>query len=465
MPAAVLDAAPRQTLFISKATPGDDAFVLWLAPRLEAAGYKVFADILSLEPGDRWRLKLTSTLQNEAIKMLLCCSNESLKRAGVDEEIGIAEDLAKKLGDPNFIIPLRLKAFDKVFGIGGLQYVDFKSGWATGLSKLLEGLDRQSIPKANPDRAISPEWEAYQKRQQIKLEEKPEPLTSNWIRVNSAPDQICFLEPNGPINHGVMQAEGKSFEFPAKLHNRGFFSFASADEMAQHFVRTGTFALTKSFLLTEFLELGVPEMQVDPRTAKNYFVELMRSAWEAHCAKRGLLRYEYSAGLGFHVSDGMAKIGQRIPWGRQGQRRNSMLRNIARNKVWEFGVSAIPSLYPFPHFRLKARVLFSDVKGEEERGETIADKRAQHRLRRSICSPWRNPVWLGRLRAFLELVEPEGAEIKLAVGSGQTINVDASLIMVTSPVSTVQASDWDPEAEETDESTLPPASLDEDEDA
>jgi hypothetical protein len=33
----------RDLIFISKATPGDDQFVLWLAPRLEAAGYKVFA--------------------------------------------------------------------------------------------------------------------------------------------------------------------------------------------------------------------------------------------------------------------------------------------------------------------------------------------------------------------------------------------------------------------------------------
>jgi len=29
----------RDLLFISKATPEDDEFVLWLAPKLEAAGY------------------------------------------------------------------------------------------------------------------------------------------------------------------------------------------------------------------------------------------------------------------------------------------------------------------------------------------------------------------------------------------------------------------------------------------
>ena len=83
----------RHIVFISKATPGDDEFVLWLAPRLEAAGYTVFADILSLEPGDRWRKQVTGTLQNKAVKMLLCCRDFTLGRDNVQEEIGIALDI------------------------------------------------------------------------------------------------------------------------------------------------------------------------------------------------------------------------------------------------------------------------------------------------------------------------------------------------------------------------------------
>src|SRR5437764_1359827 len=128
---------PRMVLFISKATPGDDEFVLWLAPRLEAAGYQVFADILSLEGGERWRKHITGTLQTRAVKMLLCCRNSTLTSDGVLEEIGIAADLSKELGDRKFIIPLRLEPFRKVFGIGELQYIDFVRGWAEGLSKLL----------------------------------------------------------------------------------------------------------------------------------------------------------------------------------------------------------------------------------------------------------------------------------------------------------------------------------------
>ncbi len=111
----------RDTIFISKATPGDDAFVLWLAPRLEAAGYKVFADIFDLDAGDEWRGKLTAALQTRAVKMLLCCSDETLARRGVKEEIAIAEDLAKQLGDANFIIPLRVRRFKKLLALAAFS--------------------------------------------------------------------------------------------------------------------------------------------------------------------------------------------------------------------------------------------------------------------------------------------------------------------------------------------------------
>ena len=96
----------RTILFISKATPGDDPFALWLATRLEAEGYEVFADIL--DAGDGWRRKITTSLQDQSVKMLLCCSDETLARDGVIEEIEIAKDLTRSLDDPNFIIPLKL---------------------------------------------------------------------------------------------------------------------------------------------------------------------------------------------------------------------------------------------------------------------------------------------------------------------------------------------------------------------
>ena len=77
--------------------------------------------------------------------MLLCCSNETLAATGVQEEIEIGLDLTKELKDPRFVIPLRIRPYKKLFGIGGLQYIDFVRGWAEGFEKLLETLKRQKV--------------------------------------------------------------------------------------------------------------------------------------------------------------------------------------------------------------------------------------------------------------------------------------------------------------------------------
>ena len=105
----------REIVFISKATPGDDEFVLWLAPRLEAAGYQVFADILTLEPGDRWRKVITAKLQDCAIKMLLCCRDSTLIKDGVQEEIGIALDLSEESRRSKIYYPASFRTVQESF--------------------------------------------------------------------------------------------------------------------------------------------------------------------------------------------------------------------------------------------------------------------------------------------------------------------------------------------------------------
>lgn len=85
----------RGVVFISKAAPENDDFVLWLAPHLEAAGYIGFADILNIDPGDRWLRKVTDTLQNPAVSMLLWCPDSkrsTMKGAGLPFRVAREEN-------------------------------------------------------------------------------------------------------------------------------------------------------------------------------------------------------------------------------------------------------------------------------------------------------------------------------------------------------------------------------------
>lgn len=459
-----LPSSKRDVLFISKATPGDDEFALWLAPRLEAAGYTVYADILHLDPGDRWRNELTSTLQNRAIELLLCCSDETLARTGVQEEIGIAEDLAKELDDPNFIIPLKLKKFKKLFGIGGLQYIDFEKHWADGLDKLLKYLAKEKVPCDTSAIRISPNWEQYRRRNAIAMKPEPELLTSNWLRIMEIPGVIRYYEPTGAVDQGAMLRVCGTFKYHAEPYLRGFFSFAEPHVVNEGFEGVAAFAATHEIGTLDFLRDGWRDKGLHSREATNFVLSISRKAWDATCRSLGLLSFAYSKNPGFHVSKDQARIGQRIPWGIQGEKRSSMLRNKAKGHVWQFGITALPAYWPFPHFKLKARVLFSAVAGDEA-GLIIDDKKKQHRLRRSVCKGWRNKQWHGRLRAFLELLCGEASAIALEVGEEARIRVESVPMFFTSPVTTEMPDQIDDDDEEADPSTLtggPPHADDDD---
>jgi len=443
----------RNVVFISKATPEDDEFVLWLAPRLEAAGYKVFADIVTLEPGDRWRKEITDTLQNKAVKMLLCCRDATLAKNGVQEEIGIASDLVKQLNDPRFIIPLRLVPFRKLFGIGELQWVDFLGSWARGLHDLLDMLEKQNVPCAATP-AISPDWENYRKRLAIKVEKKPEILTSNWLRIASLPDTIRYYYPPGPINLELMEQTCRECTVPAEIYHRGFLSFAAPEEIARDFADVAPFEIQSEHKLLDFINCGGKSPDIGPREAKNLVFSMFRRAWNNFCRSRGLHEHLFATQTAFHIGEPQTPLGKRISWGRQGARRSSMLRNNAAGKVWQYGVSATPAFWPYLHFKLKARVLFCELAAGNKAGAVIGDTSAQHRLRRSICKGWRNKQWHGRLMAYLELLSGEAPSITVPLSGVSALTLDARPMPFTSPVTTALPDTMQDDAEETDDSTL-----------
>lgn len=442
----------RSTIFISKATPEDDEFVLWLAPRLEAVGYSVFADILNIEAGDRWRKMVTNTLREQSIKMLLCCRDVTLAKDGVQDEIGIAEDLIRELNDPRFIIPLRIEPFKKIPGIGELQHIDFVGSWASGLRDLMETLERQNVPR-NSEIGINPNWENYKKRLAIKIEESPETLFTSWLRITKVPDTIRYYHPPGTVDHELMQKTCNTCPSPAEAYQRGFFSFALPDEVNRDFAHVAKFVVRSELNLLELLENGSDSPGIKASDAAKLVQSMFRRGWERFCREKGLFEYRFSNQSGFLVSKDQVSLSKRTTWGEKAQRRSAMLRNASGGKVWAYGATATSFLRPFPHFKFKARVLFSELSGKEA-GSVIYDADKQHNHRRTICKGWRNKAWHGRFMAFLELLSGSSPYIELPLADTSSLILDAYPVLVTAPVTT-QLSDIMPDdAEEQDISTL-----------
>ena len=450
----------RDVLFLLKSSPLDDEFVLWLAPKLEAQGYRVFADILTLQPGDRWRRDINRALEHRAAKVLLVSRNTTLDDPAVQDDIDIAIDVAERRGDQRFIIPLRLESGRKVKGIGDTIPVDFVRGWGEGLTLLLESLRRQKVPRDTNTVRIDPNWELFRRRGAVPLIDQPERLTSNWLRIVEAPDAIHHYEATGATDPDRLKRAIATYPYPIAIHGRGFLSFAGQAEIDEAFRSIGRFRLKHSVPTLQFVEEGVPKLGIERQTASNQFNAMMKEAWVLFCKDRGLIEYHYSNSIGFHASPELASTGQRIPWGKQGDRRSSMLRNVAKGHIWQFGVTALPAVWPFWHFKLKARVLFA-ADNNTSTGLAVDDVKKLHKLRRSICKGWRNKQWHGRMLAFLELISGDSAYIRLRLSAEDDLVLDAAPILFSSPVSTDLPDVAGADDEETDASTLGRPEVDE----
>lgn len=443
----------RDVLFLLKSSPADDEFVLWLAPKLEAEGYRVFADILTLQPGDRWRREVNRALEHRAAKVLLVCHNATADDQAVQDDLDIALDVAKTLGDNRFIIQLKLEQGRKMKGLGDAIAVDFVRGWGEGLTTLVETLKRQKAPKRSDPVTIDPNWELFRRRGAIPLINEPERLTSNWLRVAEAPDAIHFYEPTGAADPDRLKRGAAAYPFPIALHGRGLLTFAAQEEIDASFAAVGRFKLQHSIPLQTFVEQGSKKLGLEKQPAQNLLNVMLKQAWFSFCKERGLIEYTYSNSVGFHASPALAATGQRIPWGKQGVRRSSMLRNIAKGHIWQFGVTALPAFWPFWHIKLKSRVLFAADNGTPA-GLAIDEPKKMHRLRRTICKGWRNKQWHGRMLAFLELMSGESAYIRLRLSAEADVVLEAAPILFSSPVSTLLPDALDADDEETDLSTL-----------
>lgn len=452
--AAEIVPVERDVIFLIKSSPIDDEFTLWLAPKLEAEGYQVFADILTLQPGDRWRREITAALRHRAAKVLLLCRDATLAESNVEDDLDIALELAKELGDQRFVIPLRMETFRKIKGLGDTVPVDFVRNWGEGLDKLLDTLQRQKAPRRADQISINPNWEIFRRRGAVPIVDEPERLTSNWLRVAEAPSVIRYFESSGVINKSRLQSAIDAYGHPCALVGGvGFVAFGDQAEIDMAFEAAGRFKLKYEIPTVEFTETGFAKLKVDRQTASNLFIAMLKTAWFNYCKRNGFVEYHYSNAVGFHASAEQAPTGKRIPWGKQGDNRSSMLRNSAKGHIWQFGVTAMPAFWPFWHFKLKSRVLFA-VDNQTPSGLFIDDAKKLHRLRRSICKGWRNKQWYGRMLAFLELLSGESAFVRLPLSDSAEIVLEAAPMLFSSPVSTVLPDILGEDEEETDVSTL-----------
>lgn len=413
---------PREAIFISHANPEDNAFVLWLGPKLAAMGYEIWADVMRLHGGADWARELEDALRNRALKVLVVCTPEAVNKQGVRNEIEIASQLSRQLGDNEFIIPLKLKAYESPFRIAHAQYVDFSSSWAAGLAELAELLSATYKINKRPGRPMET-WLGTQARGSTRLVQRSERLNSNWLRFKTLPKTIRYCEP--PAGFPIEKFQNRALhQWPVVPFANGVLTFASPRNglLSQDMpAREVTSLNMKFFLKEDWIRLGIKAYE-----ARRHFADLGNQALEAFLHRRGLTGFEGSgkriAWWGDIRTVPLTQIA--FNWPHQKGRRQIIGKSDKRDVHWHYAISGQVRTAPIRHLRISSRLIFSD-----NGLDAIGDAKRMHRLRRSFAKSWRNARWRDMLSAFLWWLGNGEDEIALPV------SVDEEMVLTLPPVS------------------------------
>lgn len=426
-----MDTRSRQAIFISHASPEDNAFTRWLGAKLAALGYEVWADVMRLHGGVDWARQLEDALRNRAAKMLLVANPVALDKQGVRNEIQIASEVAKQITDPHFIIPLRLAPYQAPFLIAQTQYIDFSRSWAAGLAELLDTLTTAyELPRSAPGPLH--DWRDAQSIGSKRLSDKGEQLASSWLRFVQLPHRINYFEP--PVGFPLERFQTQELHrWPIVPHLAGILTFASCENQ-------GCLApemparLVASRRLHDFLREGWPEQRLDLFNARARFSDLVNQGLERLLQQRGLQPYDgggrrrWWGDLRTYPLD---KVSFQWPGWKKG-RRQIMGVSGKRGVHWHYAINAQARSSPIRHIRLYAGLIFT-----QNGLDALPDAKKMHRLRRSFAK-WRNPRWRDMLLAFLWWLGQGQREVSLPISNHQPLRIGLQPLIFRSSQSVVQ---------------------------
>lgn len=422
----------RDTIFICHATPDDNTFVRWLGARLSGHGYRVWADLFELRGGTPFWVTIEEALRQRAIKVIFVVSRQSVDpaRSGVRNELSVADTLKKSLGDPEFIIPVRIDDVpfsDFPIQVHQLNAIDFSRDWGAKLIELLDTLEAANVQRHQHDRTAEFEaWRDSFTRKAVFIEEAEERVLTNWLPISALPPSVNFYEYAG--SEDVIRKALQCAGLPHRPFHRLILSFLDLASLQASIPPPNTLSLRAQVPLTDFLS-GTVAGVTSPRAAdaRNISTHLLREHVESHLVSRGLKHYETSSGDTYYFPKGLVvndKVAYLAASGKA-TRKNVVGRSERHKVFWHLAMKVNVTLGDTPFVRFKPYICFS-----EDGLTAIADAKKTSAIRRRFCMNWWNKHWRQLQQAFCAFLVAEGQNIAISLGANELI-LNGSLLELT----------------------------------
>ncbi len=445
--------AERNVVFISHANPKDNEFTVWLAQQLTLCGYSVWCDVRDLSAGDKFWDDIEDCIRSRCAKFIVVLSRTSQSASGVLDEIDLAIRVERSFQLARFVLPVRLDdlPFSEVrANLGRKNIIDFHKNWATGLRAILDVLDRDRVPHADGQYPNARDFGIAKSRSAMRVVERPELLTSNWLRIRDLPASVHFYDVAAPLEE--IDSIASSLSTPTFRHLRLIGTFCDIRDLESTAHRE-TFTEHYKVDLQAFLS-GRDERgpRIKSREAHNLLVSALRQVWNAEMQSRGLRGFALaSSSIAWYMPiDLVERNTVSFFDANQKKRKKTMVNWSERRKVfWHFAVEARPVLGPQPRYVLRQHVIFTAD------GRTpLVSKERMHVLRRRFCKSWWNDRWRDLLIGFVSWLNSTSNGAFLA--GGVRLKTDESLLGFLSPLSLdgVAASESEADMASVDEEEL-----------
>jgi TIR domain-containing protein len=432
----------RRVVFVSHANPDDNDFARWLTLQLVQHGYDAWCDVANLIGGEDFWHDIETTIRNRTAKFLFVLSRASNTKQGTLNELSVAKITERKAQLKDFVIPLRIDDIlhgDMNIELARLNAISFKPNWARGLSRLLEKLEEDTVPR-NPDQSrtsVAAWWRRYFSPDEgVKGEE--EKYASNWFEIVPKPERLLFHEISrsgpGPVIPPL------EFSYPVVPHSTFLISFAEAELLRSELESPHEITRTVEVPFADFASDDEKVANIERRERRSIITNLLRQSWGLFVAKQDVVSYElankHTCVFYTHLKERASKMPFKDLKGGVGFRTLTGYRTVAgptpdnkKKRFWHFAISMRPMTYPILGFAVYYHVLFSDD------GKTPwTSKDRLHAARRRQCWDWWNDDWRDRILAFLATLAGENESLTLPAGE-KSLQLSLSPLLFTSPVS------------------------------